>query len=188
MQEVSIIAALDSDGGIGRAGQLPWSIPEDMRHFRETTTGHVVVMGRKTYESIGKPLPNRINIVVTRDPGWYPFSEARNELYTAYNLSNALVMASIVQGKKVFVIGGAQIYQEAMQCANELIITRVPGSYNCDAFFPAIPGDQWERVEERVIYLQGFPAREVYVDLGDNLRAMRICTYRRANHAAHRPV
>lgn len=187
MQKISIIVAMDSDRGIGRGGTLPWTIPEDMQHFRKTTTGHVVVMGRKTYESIGRPLPNRINIVVTRNLQWYPFSEARNDLYVAPCLQSALSMAQVPE-KRIFVIGGAQIYEQALPYAHELIVTRVPGSYNCDAFFPSITSDQWDLIEERSVDLQGFPAQEMYVDLTDNLRRIRICTYQRVVFTAHHPA
>lgn len=135
MQPFSIVVAVDAQFGIGKTGTLPWRLKEDMKHFRELTTAggaNMVVMGRKTWESIPekfRPLPNRFNVVVSRTMNAGPgdFSVARN-------FNDAL---GYVSGK-TFVIGGGEIYREAIQhpgCA-ELWITRVGASFDCDVTFP----------------------------------------------------
>lgn len=129
--EVSIIAALSKkDRTIGKDGALPWRIPADMRRFRELTTGNTVIMGRKTFESIGKPLPNRTNIVITRDRGF-----SANGCLVAHSLDEAIIIATELQGK-LFIIGGGQIYTQAMDIADKLILTLVDGEFEGDTFFP----------------------------------------------------
>lgn len=164
----TIIVAMDAGNGIGRDNQMPWKIPEEMRHFRDTTSGHVVVMGRRTYESIGRPLPNRVNIVVTRQSNWYPFAQAREDLYVAYNLEFALDMATCVPGKRVFVIGGSELYRQALPIAAEVVATHVPGNHRCDKFFPLLLERHWSAHDSKEIEAQGFE------------RPLVVKTYRRA--------
>jgi dihydrofolate reductase len=129
MKERHIIAAVANGNGIGYNGKLLWRIPSDLRRFKELTTGNVVVMGRKTYESIGKPLPNRENIVVT--------SQYIDGVHCVKTLQEAYDLAENLTGHKVFVIGGGQLYQEALSGVDVLDITRildVPDKV--DTFFP----------------------------------------------------
>ena len=136
---VSIIVAIARNGIIGDKNALLWHIKEDMRFFRTTTSGHAVIMGRKTFESLGsRPLPKRTNIVVTR--GDRHFDGA----LTAHSLEEAVTMAA--GDEEIFIIGGAQIYAEALRLADRLYITHVERDYEGDTSFPAIDYAQWELV------------------------------------------
>ena len=135
MTQLTIIVAMDTRRGIGIDNTLPWKLPEDMAHFKRVTTGHPIVMGRKTFDSIGRPLPGRRNIVITRNPDW-----RHDGVETASSVEAAV---ALVAGRQAFIIGGADIYRQAMAVADELIVTEVKKTYNCDAFFPAIDGSQW---------------------------------------------
>jgi dihydrofolate reductase len=136
---VAIIVATARNGAIGKGNALLWHLPGDMKHFRQATAGAPIVMGRKTWDSIGRPLPGRRNIVVTRQAGWSaPGAEAATSLTDAM----MLVAQAEVVAAKVFIIGGAQIYAEALPLADELIITEVDADFEADTFFPA-----WDRGE-----------------------------------------
>jgi dihydrofolate reductase len=139
---VTIIVARARNGVIGRDNGLPWHLPEDLRHFRETTLGHPVVMGRRTFESIGRPLPGRRNIVVTRDPGWsHPGCDRAASLTDAF--------ASCAGSPEVFVIGGAQLYAQALDDADRLIVTEVDIDADGDARFPAPDPRRWRPTASR---------------------------------------
>lgn len=129
--KISIIAALDEKRGIGKNNQLPWHISEDLKRFKEITTGHTVIMGRKTFESIGKPLPNRYNIIITSQ--LKNLDGAIKDLIFVSSLDEALRQA---QGKDVFIIGGGQVYAQAIEKADKLYLTKVEGDFGCDTFFP----------------------------------------------------
>ncbi len=135
---ISIIVAKSENSCIGNAGDLPWHLPADLKHFKETTDGKTVVMGRKTFESIvsmlGKPLPNRKNIIVTRNTGYKPEGAK-----VAHSLQEVLR-----ENKDVFVIGGAEIYKQALRFADKLYITNVHTHIDGDAFFPDINENEWE--------------------------------------------
>ena len=133
---LTIIVATDQAGGIGIRNTLPWHLPEDLAHFKRTTSGHPILMGRKTFDSIGRPLPNRRNIVITRNPEW---QHAGVESCTS--LTQA---AALVAGTDAFIIGGAQIYAEALPLANRLIITEIGQRFDCDAFFPPLDLQIWQ--------------------------------------------
>jgi len=141
---LSLIVATDRNNGIGIDNTLPWRLPEDLAFFKRTTTGHAIIMGRKTYESIGRPLPNRRNIVVTRNPDW-----AQAGVETAGSLSQAAAMAGEGDGDgdggttvEAFVIGGAQIYQEALPLARA-VVTEIDADFEGDALAPEL-GPQWQ--------------------------------------------
>lgn len=128
---ISLIAALSENRVIGKAGAIPWYLKDDFRRFKERTTGHVIIMGRKTHESIGRPLPGRTNIVITRDtareiPG----------CVVVGSLTEALSNAQEIESKEIFVIGGGQIYAEALPEADRLYLTLVHAIMDGDAFFP----------------------------------------------------
>lgn len=130
---ISIIAALaESDRAIGKDNGLLWNVPEDMRHFRETTTGHTVIMGVNTFRSIGRPLPKRVNIVLSSDP-----SLVLNGCIVAHSVEEALNRARELETEEVFIIGGASIYAQMMPFADRLYLTVVEGNYPADTFFPA---------------------------------------------------
>ena len=138
---VSIIVAIAQNGTIGDKNSLLWHIKEDMRFFRTTTSGHAVIMGRKTFESLGsKPLPKRKNIVITRADR--DFEGA----FTAHSLEKAIAMAE--GDEEIFIIGGAQIYAEALSVADRMYITRVERDYEGDTSFPDIDYSKWRLVSE----------------------------------------
>lgn len=132
---VSIIVAIAENGVIGDKNALLWNIKEDMRRFRTTTTGHPVIMGRKTFESIGRALPKRTNVVITRGEGTFEGCEV------AHSLEEAVAM--FPQDEEVFIIGGAQIYRQAMPLADRLYLTIVHRSYEGDTSFPEIEYSEW---------------------------------------------
>lgn len=138
---VSIIVAIAQNGTIGDKNSLLWHIKEDMRFFRTTTSGHAVIMGRKTFESLGsKSLPKRKNIVITRAER--DFEGA----FTAHSLQEAIAMAE--GDEEIFIIGGAQIYAEALSVADRMYITRVERDYEGDTSFPEIDYTKWQLVSE----------------------------------------
>ncbi|MBE6218455.1 MAG: dihydrofolate reductase [Rikenellaceae bacterium] len=138
---VSIIVAIAQNGTIGDKNSLLWHIKEDMRFFRTTTSGHAVVMGRKTFESLGsRPLPKRTNIVITRADRVFEGA------LTAHSLEEAIRLAE--GDEEIFIIGGAQIYREALRIADRMYITRVMHDYEGDTSFPDIDLSEWELVAE----------------------------------------
>ena len=138
---VSIIVAIAQNGTIGDKNSLLWHIKEDMRFFRTTTSGHAVVMGRKTFESLGsRPLPKRTNIVITRA------DRAFEGALTAHSLEEAIRLAE--GDEEIFIIGGAQIYREALRIADRMYITRVMHDYDGDTSFPDIDLSEWKLVAE----------------------------------------
>jgi len=140
-QHVVLVAAVADNGVIGADGELPWHLPGDLAHFRRVTTGHTVIMGRKTFESIGRPLPRRTNVVVTRQPDW----SAEGVLH-ASSLEEALEIAEEHEGDAM-VIGGGQVYALAMPLADRQVLTEVHRSPEGDAVYP--PFDRSEWVETR---------------------------------------
>lgn len=136
---ISLIVAVAQNGIIGTGGTMPWHITEDFRHFKAVTSGHSVVMGRKTYESIGRPLPNRRNIVITRN--------------TALNIEGCEMAGSLEEAlamcdgeQEIFVIGGGEIYRQSMPLADKLYITHVGVEVEGDTRFPDIDPAVWHEV------------------------------------------
>ena len=140
---LALIVAWARDGVIGKDGGLPWHEPEDLAHFKRLTMGHAIVMGRKTFESIGRPLPGRRNIVLTRDPH---FSAEGCEVYT--NLEEALAAARETDACP-FVIGGAGIYALALPRATLLHVTEIDAEVEGDTHFPPLDASRWEEADER---------------------------------------
>ena len=138
---VSLVAAVAENGIIGRAGGLPWHLPDDLRWFKQLTMGHAVVIGRRTYESVGRPLPGRRWIVLSRDPGFRP-----SGVETAPDLNAALGRAG---GGEIFVAGGAAVYQAALPLADRLYLTVVHAAVAGDTRFPPVNFDDWTLVDER---------------------------------------
>ena len=146
---ISIIVAVAENGVIGDNNRLLWHISEDLRRFKRITTGHPVVMGRKTWESLGRPLPGRENVVVTRRE--LSFDGAR----TVHSLDEAYAL--FPPEEEVFVIGGAQIYGEALPAADRFYLTRVHRAYEGDTRFP-----EWDAAEWRLVGSESFPCGERY--------------------------
>lgn len=134
MNNITIIAALSANKVIGVNGKLPWRLTKDLRLFKIITTDNVVVMGRKTFESIGNPLPNRINIVISRQVDY-----AHEGIHVVPNITDALELANSFEGMKTYIIGGAEIYKQTIDIVSELILTEVDTVCEGDAFFPDIP-------------------------------------------------
>ena len=141
---IAMIAAMSYDNHvIGKAGKLPWTLPNDLAYFKRITMGSTIVMGRKTYDSIGKPLPGRRNIVLTKD---YSFNaDVANDLYAMHNVKDILALA-YKSPTPVFIIGGAELYEQFMPHADRLYITEVFGSIEGDTFFPKTDVTKWKTV------------------------------------------
>ncbi|WP_374999570.1 dihydrofolate reductase [Aeromicrobium sp. CTD01-1L150] len=139
---VTLVAAVGANGVIGVDGSLPWRLPEDLAHFKQLTLGHPMVMGRTTFESIGRPLPGRTTIVLTRQRGWHV-----DGVETAPSLDDALARAGALDDE-VFVVGGAQVYSEALErdLVDLLSVTRVAASPEGDTHFPSIDWQRWREV------------------------------------------
>ena len=146
---ISIIVAVAQNGTIGDKNALLWHISEDLRFFKRTTSGHPVIMGRKTYDSLGRPLPNRTNVVISR---------------TAENIEGCTIARSLEEAialfpaeEEVFIIGGAQIYALALDVADRIYITRVEHDYEGDTQFPAWDESKWQLVSR-----EAYPCGEKY--------------------------
>lgn len=134
---ISLIVAMDRNRGIGIANQLPWKLPEDLAHFKRTTTGHAIIMGRKTFDSIGRPLPSRRSIVVTRDPAWH-----KEGVLTASTPEQACALAR--QEQEAFIIGGAELFVQTVDLADRMIVTEIAAEFECDTFFPEVDPTSWQ--------------------------------------------
>jgi dihydrofolate reductase len=131
---ISLIVATGENWVIGLNNQMPWHLPADLAYFKKTTTGHAVVMGRKTFESIGRPLPNRTNIILTRDQGFQA-----EGCQVIHSLETALQYS---QQEDLFIIGGAQVYEQFLPHASRVYLTFIDQSFTGDTFFPEL-NDQW---------------------------------------------
>lgn len=154
---VSIIAAVARNGVIGRNNHLPWHLPEDLKRFRALTMGHHVVMGRKTWESIGRVLPGRTMVVVSRDP--------------SYRAAGCLTAGSLEAGiglcgddPEVFVIGGAEIYREALPLATRMYLTRIEEEIAGDTWFPEFRNEEWTEISRQAAASGDLPATFLVLD------------------------
>jgi dihydrofolate reductase len=141
---ISLVVAAASNNAIGKDGQMPWHLPNDMKHFKNVTWGMPVVMGRKTFESLGKALPGRKNIVITRQEGW-----TADNTVVVKSLEDALFVAGQTDAQEVMVIGGGEIYKAYFEKAKRIYMTRVEATPEADTFFPAIDGKQWQLISQR---------------------------------------
>ena len=141
---IEIVAAMAENRVIGRGGDLPWRLPADLKHFKNLTTGHAVIMGRKTFESIGRALPHRRNIVVTRNPAW-----RADGVETVHSLDDAIeaVRASGLD-ERAFIIGGEQLFRESLPMADRFYLTLVHARPEGDVFFPEFDEHEWRIAEE----------------------------------------
>lgn len=162
----SIIVAHDMGRVIGFEGKIPWHLPEDMKRFKELTTGKCVIMGRKTFESIGKPLPKRLNIVVTSDP--YAFSDKWIPYYTPQmdqthwlvavpSYEEAIKLAASRGHEHVFAIGGTKIYEEALKTADDMYLTVIYHAHEGDTYFPYYDCHKWDVKEVQEFYEEEIP-------------------------------
>ncbi|MFY9826092.1 MAG: dihydrofolate reductase [Thermoanaerobaculia bacterium] len=140
---ITLIAAMAANRAIGIDNRLPWRLPADQRRFKALTMGHPMIMGRRTFDSIGgQPLPGRPTIVVTRDPGW-----SAPGVEVAHSVDEALDRTQGAQGDEVFVAGGEEIFRLALKRADRIQLTRIDKDFPGDTFFPEIGEDDWEVVE-----------------------------------------
>lgn len=129
--KISIVAAIGNNRELGKDNKLLWHIPEDMQHFKTITWGHPVIMGRKTYESIGKPLEGRINIVITKDKNFKP-----EGVLVAHTIEEAISIGESRDSTEIFIIGGGSVYHQTLKFADKLYLTVVEGIFEADTFFP----------------------------------------------------
>ena len=139
---ISLIVAAAENNVIGKDNKLPWSLPEDMKFFKNTTWGMPVIMGRKSYEALGKPLPGRVNIVVTKQNDW-----TAENVQVAKSIEEALTLAKAANCKEIFIIGGGNIFTQSMDLADKIYLTRVHASPDGDAFFPVINETKWKLID-----------------------------------------
>ena len=140
--KISLIAAFAEEGVIGKDGKIPWTLKEDLKHFRNKTEGCSVVMGRKTYESIGRPLPNRLNIVMTRNP------KRQEGIKEVSNTKDALKVASSYSDE-IFIIGGEKIYEEFLPLATKMYLTKIDIKVKGDTFFPSWNKNEWKELSKQ---------------------------------------
>ena len=133
-----VVAAADNNA-IGKNNQLLWSLPNDTKFFKNTTWGMPVIMGRKTFESLGKPLAGRTNIVITSQQDWQPAGA-----HVVHDIKDAMIVASNTDAKEVYVIGGGEIYKQTLPMTERIYLTRVHTVVDGDTFFPAIDEQDWE--------------------------------------------
>lgn len=136
---IILIAAAAENDALGKDNALLWHLPADFKRFKALTTGHSIIMGRKTFESFPKPLANRRHIIITRD---LTYATPHEECIIVHSLEEALKM--VETEKQVYIIGGGEIYAQAMSIADKIELTRVHHSYEADTFFPKIDADDWE--------------------------------------------
>lgn len=138
----TIVVAMGEKNEIGFENQLLWHLPKDLKHFKEITSGHPVIMGRKTYESIGKPLPNRTNIVVSRKTDWF-----EEGILIVGSIKEAVKFAKKID-EEIFIIGGGKIYEQTMDIVDKLEVTLVKADLEADTFFPKIDPRIWKKTDE----------------------------------------
>ncbi|WP_396638574.1 dihydrofolate reductase [Maribacter sp. R77961] len=137
-----MIAAAAENNALGKDNDLLWHLPDDFKRFKKLTTGHKIIMGRKTFESFPKPLPNRVHIIITRDKNYTtPFEDC----IIVHSLEEAL---KLIVNENVFIIGGGEIYEQGLPFSNKIELTRVHGTFEADTFFPNIDTKLWELVIE----------------------------------------
>ena len=141
MITISLIVAASSNNAIGKNNQLLWHLPNDLKFFKNTTWGMPVIMGRKTFESVNKPLPGRFNYVVTRQADWNA-----EGVKVATDLNDALKKAIETNCKEIFIIGGGDIFKQSMELANKIYMTRVHADLDGDVFFPEIDESNWKLI------------------------------------------
>lgn len=139
---LSAIVAMAENRVIGKDNKLPWHLPADLKHFKSITTGHPILMGRKTYESIGRPLPNRTNIIMTRDAAYHAAG-----CIVVTSIEKALEQATVHEAGEIFIIGGAEIYRQLMPHIQRIYLTIVHHQFDGDAYFPELDMDEWKKVE-----------------------------------------
>lgn len=145
--EIAMIAAVAENGVIGKDNDLVWSLPDDMKYFMNTTKDHFIVLGRKNYESLPpkfRPLPNRTNVVITRQPAFQ-----LDNAFVVHSLDEALALCKKENQEKIFIIGGGQIYEQALPQTDTLYITEIHQAFDGDTFFPDYDKNEWKEVSRK---------------------------------------
>lgn len=140
---ISLLVAMDQNRLIGRNNQLPWHLPEDLRYFKKTTMGHTIVMGRKTFESIGKPLPGRENMVMSRNRNFQP-----EGCVVIHSWEPVMERNSRNPDQEIFVIGGQRLFEQAIAFADRMYITEIDEQFEGDTFFPAFDPSEWQLISK----------------------------------------
>ena len=142
MNQIILIAAAGENNALGLDSDLPWHLPDDFKRFKQLTTGHKIIMGRKTFETFPKPLPNREHLVITRDKNYHPKFECK----LFHSLKDAINYAE--EDSETYVIGGGEIYNLALPFATKIELTRVHASFEADTYFPVLNENEWSLIEE----------------------------------------
>jgi dihydrofolate reductase len=156
VKNLALIVGMARNRGIGLRGGLPWHVPEDLKRFKALTMGHAIIMGRKTHESIGKALPGRQNVVITRSPAVYAGCETVNSLERALELTE--------KDELPFIIGGAQLYADALPKVTHLFLTEIDRDVEADTFFPELKDSEWREVKREA----GTTPGVTFIDLRRN--------------------
>ena len=145
---ITIVAAAGQNNELGKDNDLIWHLPDDFKRFKALTTGHYIIMGRKTFESFPKPLPNRTHIIITRDTTYLPkvTPDQEQNIIVVHSLDQALLKAAAHE--TIFIIGGGEIYNLSMEVADRIELTRVHGTFEADTFFPEIDTSRWQKTSE----------------------------------------
>ena len=141
---LSLLVAASENNVIGKDNKLPWLLPNDLKYFKNLTWGLPILMGRKTFDSIGKPLPGRKSIVITRNRNW-----KQEGVEVVHSVADAVEKAETFSAKEIFVIGGAEIFATALSMANRIYLTRIHHQFEGDVFFPKVNSSEWKLVSER---------------------------------------
>ncbi|MDB5196931.1 MAG: hypothetical protein JWP88_1302 [Flaviaesturariibacter sp.] len=141
---LSLLVAADENNIIGKDNQLPWHLPNDLKYFKNLTWAMPILMGRKTFESIGKPLPGRKSIVITRNQEW-----KHEGVEVVHSIEEAIVLAATYSIKEIFVIGGAEIFKTAFEKATRIYLTRIHHQFKGDVYFPELDTNQWKLVSNK---------------------------------------
>ena len=139
---ITLIAAAGENNSLGKDGNIPWHLPDDFKHFKQKTSGHHIIMGRKTWETFPKPLPNRKHIIITRDRDY-----KATDAVVVHSLEDALAYSRDEQ--HCYIIGGGEIYTLGLDYATHIELTRVHGNFEADAFFPDLEASRWELMDSR---------------------------------------
>ncbi len=137
---IVMIAAVAENNALGKNNELVWHLPNDFKRFKELTSGHYIIMGRKTFESFPKPLPNRTHVVITRQQNYQP-----DGCIVVNSIENAI--KACPENETIYIIGGGEIYNQALAFSDTIEITKVHGEFEADAFFPEIKAEEWELVQ-----------------------------------------
>ena len=143
---ISLIVAMDEQRGIGVDGHLPWHLPADLKRFKALTMGHHLIMGRKTYESIGNPLPGRTMIIVTRNPNYQP-----DGCMVARSLDTAIEFARMGLDNEAFIIGGGDLFDQSIDLADRIYLSLVHASLPADVYFPLYDDNDWQEIKSELV-------------------------------------